>query len=85
MYYRRPSCRWERAGALERRAFADASNVPITVPVDMPHGYCDMPRGYFAERRLRDAFSCNDGVTHPCDAAASRTPGGTPVHESTSI
>jgi hypothetical protein len=85
MYYRRPLCRQKRAGVVNPRAFADPSSVAIVMPADMPCGYCDMPRGYFAARRPFDAFPCNHGVMHACDASASRTSGDTPTHESASI
>ena len=85
MYSRRPLCTPVCKVVVSHRAFADASNVALVLPVDMPRGYFDMPRGYFAGPRSRGAFACNHEVTQPCDAAASRTPGEPPAQETASI
>jgi hypothetical protein len=85
MYYRRPLGRQERAGVVNPRAFTAPSNVAIVMPADMPCGYRVMPRGYFAGPRPFDAFACNHGVMHPCDASARRTPDDASVRETTSI
>jgi len=57
------------------RAFANSSNVPIVVFVDMQQGYVAPPRLLAGESSclstLIDAFHRNHKVTYLCDASAS--------------